>query len=72
MSYSVKIQLCDDDSIITEIETEATNIKQGEQIIAVLARSLDSYLDDTCEQCKKLGENTCGNDMQCRCFEPKN
>lgn len=26
---------------------------------------------DTCDQCKKLGENTCGNDADCRCFEPK-
>lgn len=24
----------------------------------------------TCEQCKKLGETTCGNDIDCQCFEP--
>ena len=27
--------------------------------------------DDNCENCKKLGETTCGNDVDCRCFEPK-
>lgn len=25
---------------------------------------------DICESCKKLGENTCGNDISHRCFEP--
>ena len=25
---------------------------------------------DYCEECKKCGENTCGNDPDCRCFEP--
>lgn len=28
------------------------------------------WAEDKCESCKKLGETTCGNDMQCRCFEP--
>ena len=43
MSYEIKIQLCDDDSIITEIETEVADIEQGEQIIAVLSASLDNF-----------------------------
>lgn len=25
---------------------------------------------DFCDKCKKCGENTCGNDPDCRCFEP--
>jgi len=25
---------------------------------------------DDCNNCKKYGENTCGNDPECRCFEP--
>ena len=28
--------------------------------------------DDPCESCKKLGENTCGNDIHARCYEPIN
>ena len=23
-----------------------------------------------CETCKKYGETTCGNDPECRCYEP--
>ena len=25
---------------------------------------------DYCDECKKCGENTCGNDPDCSCFEP--
>ena len=46
MSYTIKIQLCDDDSIITEIETEAKNIKDGEKLIAVLSASLEDWYNE--------------------------
>ncbi len=46
MSYDVKIQLCDDDSVITQIEIEVKDIEHGEQLIAVLSASLnDCFLE---------------------------
>lgn len=73
MSYCVKIQLCDDDSVITDIETEVKNIEQGEQLVGVLSTQLEHYykkLSLSCDDCKKCGETTCGNDINMRCFEP--
>ena len=46
MSYDVKIQLCDDDSVITQIEIEVKDIEHGEQLISVLSASLnDCFLE---------------------------
>ena len=41
MSYTIEIQLCDDDSIITHIETEVENIEDGERLIAILSTVLE-------------------------------
>ena len=43
MSYVIKIQLCDDDSVIEEIETEATDREQGGKCIEQLAAALDDF-----------------------------
>jgi len=43
MSYNVEIQLCDDDSIITKIETEVENTQQGEDLIGVLSTAMEDY-----------------------------
>lgn len=50
MSYDVAIQLCDDDFIITNIETEVKDVKQGEQLIAVLSKAMDDYMIDLARQ----------------------
>lgn len=43
MSYSIEIQLCDDDSVITKIETEVKDTEQGEELIAVLSAAMENY-----------------------------
>ena len=43
MSYDVTIQLCDDDSVITNVTTEVENVKQGEQLIVALTATMESF-----------------------------
>ena len=43
MSYSIKIQLLDDDSIIEEIETEANSIEQAQKCTDALANTMDDF-----------------------------
>ena len=31
---------------------------------------IESITADDCDNCKKCGETTCGNDINMRCFEP--
>lgn len=44
MSYTVKIQLCDDDSLIEEIETEVNDIEQARRCMDTLAQTLDDFI----------------------------
>ena len=45
MSYDVTIQLCDDDSVIHNIETEIKDIEQGEQLVAELTAAMELFLN---------------------------
>ena len=43
MGYDVTIQLCDDDSVITNVTTEVENIEQGEQLVTALTTAMESF-----------------------------
>lgn len=46
MSYSIKIQIVDDDTLIEEIERETKNIEQAQKCINALANTLDEFFKD--------------------------
>jgi len=43
MSYSIKIQVVDNDTLIEEIETEVKDIEQARKCIDTLADTLDEF-----------------------------
>ena len=67
MSYTVHIRLCDDDSVITAIELDVRDIKQGEQTIAILATALKqdcgrNGFHNVPTECENVECNDCGRD----------